>query len=100
MASADINVPQIMQLFTDSQIIFSEADIVDVIDEIRHNATPRPDKISPVLLINCRHSSTLFGIDHFPLALYLQSPCYKSSIITPLHEKRFPGDFLQIPAAH
>lgn len=89
MSSADIDVPQHQHPHTDSQMIFTEADIVDAIDEIRHNAAPGPDEIPPVLLINCKHSVArpIYLIWSTSFSSGIVPSCYKTSIITPLHKK-------------
>ena len=54
LASAEFSIPLVQHPFSDSNIAFSETDIIEAIDGIKPNASPGPDKIPTVLLSNCK----------------------------------------------
>ena len=56
LASAEFSIPPVQHPFSDSNISFSEADIIEAIDEIKPNASPGPDDIPTDLLSNCKHA--------------------------------------------
>ena len=56
LASAEFSIPPVQHPFSDSNISFSETDIIEAIDEIKPNASPGPDEIPTVLLSNCKHA--------------------------------------------
>ena len=74
-----------------SDITFNEADIMEAIDTMRSDASPGPDEIilCSVLLSNCKQSvaKPIYLIWSRSLKSGNVPPCYKSSIITPLHKK-------------
>ena len=43
LASAEFSIPPVQHPFSDSNISFSQTDIIEAIDEIKPNASPGPD---------------------------------------------------------
>ena len=56
LASAEFSISPVQHPFSDSNISFSETDIIEAIDEIKPNASPGPDEIPTVFLSNCKHA--------------------------------------------
>ena len=89
MASAEFSIPPVQHPFSDSNISFSETDIIEVIDEIKPNASPGPDEIPTVLLSNCKHAvaKPIYLIWSMSLKSGKVPSCYKLSIVTTLYKK-------------
>ena len=90
LASAEFSIPPVHNPFSDSNISFSETDMLEAIDEIKTNASPGPDEIPTVLLSNCKHAvaKPIYLIWSMSLKSGKVPPCYKSSIVTPLYKKK------------
>ena len=89
LASAEFSTPPVQHPFSDSNISFSETDIIEAIDEIKPYASPGPDEIPTVLLSNYKHAvaKPIYLIWSMSLKSGNVPSCYKSSIVTPLYKK-------------
>ncbi|XP_068227731.1 uncharacterized protein [Palaemon carinicauda] len=56
IAAADFTPPTITERFEDSQLLFSEGDVISAIDDMKADSAPGPDGIPSVLLKSCKHA--------------------------------------------
>ena len=89
LSSADIEVPPILEPFTDEKLSFGFEDITEAIDDIKLNAAAGPDGIPPCVLKNCKESlaKPFYLIWSRSLESSAVPSCYKASYIAPLHKK-------------
>jgi len=89
LSAADFTPPTISKRFSESDLTFSEEDVVSAIDEIKPDAAPGPDGIPTILLKSCKHAlarpihilwTISFDAGKVPAS-------YKNSLVCPLHKK-------------
>ena len=89
MMAADFAPPSNTCRFEDTELNFSEEDIVSAIDDIKADSAPGPDGIPSVLLKSCKHA--LARPIHLLWSLSFDSgevpAFYKSSLVCPLYKK-------------
>ena len=89
LTAADFPTPTIKKGFTDSDLTFSEEDVVCAIDDIKADAAPGPDGIPTILLKMCKNAlarpihilwTKSFDAGEVPTF-------YKNSLVCPLYKK-------------
>ena len=89
LTAADFTTPTISKQFGESDLKFSEEDVVTAIDEIKADAAPGPDGIPTILLKSCKHAlarpihilwTRSFDAGRVPVF-------YKNSLVCPLYKK-------------
>ena len=89
MTAADFADPPIAREFKDSDLSFTEEDVISAIDDIKVDAAAGPDGIPALLLKSCKHAiaQPIHLLWSLSFEVGITPTYYKSSFICPLYKK-------------